>query len=75
MPKDRRLIGSKWVFKKKKDGVYRARLVALGYNQIPGVDYTDNFSPVANDVTMKLMLLFLPMNDWLSVLMDIETAF
>ena len=45
MPKTRRLIGNKWVFKIKRDGTYRARLVALGYSQIPGVDYTDNFVP------------------------------
>ena len=42
IPKERRLIGSKWVFKKKRNGVYRARLVALGYSQIPGADYTEN---------------------------------
>ena len=47
IPENRRLIGNKWVFKVKRDGTYRARLVALGYSQIPGVDYTDNFAPVA----------------------------
>ena len=36
-PKDRRLIGCKWVFKIKRDGTYRARLVALGYSKVPGV--------------------------------------
>ncbi len=25
-------------------------MVALGYSQIPGVDFTDNFAPVMNDV-------------------------
>ena len=35
VPNDRRLIGCKWVFKIKKDGTYRARLVALGYSQVP----------------------------------------
>ena len=43
IPEKRRLIGNKWVFKLKRDGTYRARLVALGYSQIPGIDYTDNF--------------------------------
>ena len=51
IPSNRRLIGNKWVFKIKRDGTYRARLVALGYNQIPGVDYIDNFAPVAHDAS------------------------
>ena len=29
---NRRILGNKWVLKKKKNGVYRARLVALGYH-------------------------------------------
>ena len=38
IPENRRLNGNKWVFKIKRDRTYRARLVALGYSQIPGVD-------------------------------------
>ena len=30
IPSNRRHIGNKWVFKIKRDGTYRARLVALG---------------------------------------------
>ena len=41
-----RLLGTTWVLKKKINGTYRARLVSQGYNQIPGVDFTDSFSPV-----------------------------
>ena len=44
VPKDRRLIGCKWVFKIKRDGTYRARLVVMGYSQVPGVEFTDNFA-------------------------------
>ncbi|KAL0311425.1 UNVERIFIED_CONTAM: Retrovirus-related Pol polyprotein from transposon RE1 [Sesamum angustifolium] len=49
-------IGCKWVFKTKLrangsvEG-YKACLVAKGFNQIPGVDYNDNFSPMAKTVT------------------------
>ena len=42
MPADRRCVKNKWVFKLKRNGVHCARLVACGYSQIPGINYTDN---------------------------------
>ena len=53
-PNDSRLVGCRWVFKVKRNGVYHARLVAKGFSQIPGVDFTDNYSPVVNDVTFRV---------------------
>ena len=77
IPNDRRLIGNKWVFKIKRDGTYRARLVALGYrySQIPGVDYRDNFSPVAHDVSFMITLARMMVEKLESLVMDVETAF
>ena len=75
IPENRRLIGNKWVFKIKRDGTYRARLVALGYSQIPGVDYTDNFVPVAHDVSFRRALARMMVEKLDSSVMDVETAF
>ena len=75
IPNDRRLIGNKWVFKIKRDGTYRARLVALGYSQIPGVYYTDNFAPVAHDVTFRIALARMMVEKLDSLVMDVETPF
>ena len=75
IPNDRRLIGNKWVFKVKRDGTYRARLVALGYSQIAGVDYTDNVAPVAHDVTFRIALARMMVEKLDSLVMDVETAF
>ena len=75
IPNNRRLIGKKWVFKIKRDGTYRARLVALGYSQIPGVDYTDNFAPVAHDVSFRIALARMMVEKLDSLVMDAETAF
>ena len=36
VPDNRRCVKCKWVFKIKRNGVFRARLVACGYSQIPG---------------------------------------
>ena len=72
---NRRLIGNKWVFKIKRDGTYSTRLVALGYSQIPGVDYTDNFAPVAHDVSFRIVLARMMVGKLDSLVMDVETAF
>ena len=51
-----RLVGCRWVFKVKRNGVYHARLVPKDFSQIPGVDFTDNYSPVVNDVTFRVVV-------------------
>ena len=65
----------KWVFKIKCNGTFRARLVACGYSQIPGVDYSGNYSPVVNDVTFRMLLLVWICLMLVAKVVDVETAF
>ena len=68
VPANRKLIGNKWVFKRKRITMeHRSRLVALGYTQIPGLDFTDNFSPVVGDVTLRISLIV-----WIVLDLDID---
>ena len=53
----------------------QARLVALGYSHIPGVDYTDNFAPVAHDVSFRIALARMVVEKLDRLVMDVETAF
>jgi hypothetical protein len=51
-PRDVNVIGTKWVFKNKQGGdgeVVRnkARLAALGFSQLEGLDFGEIFAPVA----------------------------
>ena len=75
MPPNIRLIESTWISKNKLDDRFRARLVAQGYTQIPGVDFTENYSPVATNATLHTILLMWLINTWDSQTIDVETGF
>lgn len=72
---DKKTIGMKWVFKTKTSGRCRARLVALGYGQIPGTDFTEIHAPMINDMTLRILLVMVILNKWSMCLIDIEAAF
>ena len=74
-PENRRLLGTKWVFKVKKKGIFKARLVAHGFVQIPGIDHQDNFSPVIYETTFRIVLIMWVMYGWSAEIIDNETAF
>ena len=73
MPPNKQPIGCKWVFRVKylPDGRvdrYKARHVAKGYDQLPGLDYTGSFSPVAK-------LVIAVTKTWPLHQLDINNAF
>ena len=56
------IIGSKWVFKAKKDAMgtitcFKARLVAQGFSQTNGVDYDDTYAPVAQLASSQAIIV------------------
>ena len=75
IPKNRRCVKCKWVFKIKRNGKFRARLVACGYSQIPGVDFTENYSPVIHDISARILIIIMIIYGLEGKLMDVETAF
>ncbi|PKU66662.1 Retrovirus-related Pol polyprotein from transposon TNT 1-94 [Dendrobium catenatum] len=74
------VLGCKWTFRTKynSDGSiarYKARLVALGYKQEFGLDYTETFSPVAKIPTFRILILLALHNRWPMHQLDISNAF
>jgi Reverse transcriptase (RNA-dependent DNA polymerase) len=59
LEKDQRCVKLKWVLEIKRDGRFCARLLACGYNQIPGVDFNDVYSPVVNHITFRIAVILM----------------
>lgn len=73
-------IGAKWVFKRKFDAFgfllkYKVRLVAKGFLQKYGVNYTDVFSPVSKMTTLRVLLAYAAANNLPLMQLDVSTAF
>jgi Reverse transcriptase (RNA-dependent DNA polymerase) len=73
IPTDRKPIKNKWGF--DINGIFRARLAACGYSQIPGVDFQDFYSPVVNDAVFWIVILLQLIWKLPSIILDVETAF
>jgi hypothetical protein len=78
----KKILKAKWVFKMKdeQDGSVRckSRTATKGCLQIPGVDHTESFAPVATDATIRLLLataLCDQNKDWTAECLDAEAAF
>ena len=50
-------------------------MVAKGFSQIPGLDFTDNFSLVVNDVTFRAVLTQMIIKKWDAKIVDINNDF
>ncbi|GJR60689.1 putative ribonuclease H-like domain-containing protein [Tanacetum coccineum] len=80
LPNGKRAIGTKWVFRNKKDerGIVirnKARLVAQGYTQEEGIDYDEVFAPVARIEAIRLFLAYASFKDFMVYQIDVKSAF
>ena len=69
LPKGRKPIGSRWVFRVKKnpDGTierFKARLVAKGFAQRPGLEYDETFASTLKWSTLRTILAIAAIMTW-----------
>nr|GEX41860.1 putative ribonuclease H-like domain-containing protein [Tanacetum cinerariifolium] len=80
LPNEKRAIGTKWVFRNKKDerGIIvrnKARLVAQGHTQEEGIDYEEVFALVARIEAIRLFLAYASFMGVMVYQMDVKSAF
>ena len=80
LPIGAHVIGGKWVFRTKRnaDGEiigFKARWVAKGFSQKPGVDFDETWAPVPRVSSMRTVLSLAATQNWELFNMDVNSAF
>ena len=80
LPPGRKAIDGRWVYKVKigadnKIQKFKARWVARGFAQIPGVDFDQTFAPTVRPATAKVILTLIANFDLHAVQLDVILAF
>nr|GEU82975.1 putative ribonuclease H-like domain-containing protein [Tanacetum cinerariifolium] len=80
LPKGKRAIGSKWVFRNKKDerGIVvrnKARLVTQEHTQKEGIDYEEVFAPFARIEAIRLFVAYASFMGFMVYQMDVKSTF
>ena len=75
VPKGEKILGTKFVFKKKLDGRFKARLVVGGHRQEPGQDYGRSHAPVCRIGSIRITCAIGCHNNWPIYQLDVVGAF
>ena len=79
-PPQKKIIGTKWVLRNKlnQQGEVtrnKARLIAQGYSQQEGIDYTETFAQVARLEAIRLILSYAVNHGIILYQMHVKSAF
>lgn len=79
-PKDRKLITAKWIFRIKYTSAaaierFKARLVARGFSQEPGIDYDKVFAPILRFESLRMLMAIIAILGLEACQMDVYNAY
>lgn len=79
-PQDRKVVGATWVLRIKPgetpaQNVYKARLCARGFTQIPGMDYDETYAPTVSRTALRCVLAIAVTFKMLIHVVDCRNAF
>ena len=79
-PQNRTIITCKWVLRIKRDSHgnpirFKAHLVARGFAQVPGIDFTKTFSPTLRITSFRLLVAIAAAQKLELHHLDVQTAF
>jgi len=77
---NRKAVKTRYVYDIKRDSEgnvtrYKARLVAQGFNQVPGRDFDGTWAPVPSSATTRALFAVAAAKDWEVPHVDVKTAF
>jgi hypothetical protein len=80
LPPHKRALDTKWVYKLKKNAngsldKYKGRIVAKGFLQRPGIDYTETFAPGTQLSSLRVLLVLAAAHNLNLTHIDVKTAF
>ncbi|RXN12697.1 Retrovirus-related Pol poly from transposon TNT 1-94 [Labeo rohita] len=78
LPEGKNAVGGRWVYTIKENPdeiIYKARYVAKGYSQVPGIDYNETFSPTADMTSVRVLMQLAAQYDLELHQMDVKTAY
>ena len=74
-PKDKNVVGGRWVYSIKEGGEYKARYVAKGYSQIKDLDYHETYAPTTKMTTIRTLMQLCVQYDLIVHQMDVKSAY
>ena len=80
LPPNVNIVGSRIILRYKLDkdgkiGSHKSRLIAQGFTQQEGINFTDTFSPTAKLTSVRIIAAIAVQNDWELEQTDVNAAY